>query len=131
MVMACCGQRREALVSGAAKSTLARAIPMMASYNRGVSAASSQVSRPAVVAPTVPARPIPVLAGVAPAAMARAASGATAASPGGALGGMVNLRYLARSAIVVRGPATGAQYHFSAAQPVQRVARADRDALLR
>jgi hypothetical protein len=44
---------------------------------------------------------------------------------------MVNLRYLARSAIVVRGPATGAQYHFSAAQPVQRVARADRDALLR
>ena len=44
---------------------------------------------------------------------------------------MVSLRYLARSAIVVRGPSTGIEYHFSAAQPVQRVARADREALLR
>lgn len=43
----------------------------------------------------------------------------------------VNLRYLARAAIVVRGPATGMEYCFSAAQPLQRVARADREALLR
>lgn len=47
--------------------------------------------------------------------------------PFGALG----LRYLARSPIIVRGPATGIEYRFSAARPVQQVARADRDALLR
>jgi hypothetical protein len=31
----------------------------------------------------------------------------------------------------VRGPITGKDYRFSGAAPVQRVARADRDALLR
>ena len=41
------------------------------------------------------------------------------------------LRYLARSPIIVQGPSTGVQYRFSAAQPVQRVARADCEALLR
>ena len=45
--------------------------------------------------------------------------------------GAVGLRYLARSPIVVRGPVSGIEYRFSAAQPVQRVARADREALLR
>ena len=45
--------------------------------------------------------------------------------------GAVGLRYLSRSPIVVRGPSSGAEYRFSAAQPVQRVARADREALLR
>jgi hypothetical protein len=50
-----------------------------------------------------------------------------AAAPIGAVG----LRYLARSPIVVRGPVSGIEYRFSAAQPVQRVARADREALLR
>ncbi len=45
--------------------------------------------------------------------------------------GAGGLRYLARSPIVVRGPATGIEYRFSAAQPVRLVARADRDALLR
>ena len=45
--------------------------------------------------------------------------------------GAVSLRYLARSPIVVRGPVSGIEYRFSAAQPVQRVARADREALLR
>jgi hypothetical protein len=45
--------------------------------------------------------------------------------------GSQNLRYLARSAVQVRGPSTGRSYHFSAAQPVQRVARADSEALLR
>ena len=43
----------------------------------------------------------------------------------------VGLRYLARSPIIVRGPVSGIEYRFSAAQPVQRVARADREALLR
>jgi hypothetical protein len=46
------------------------------------------------------------------------------------LGSLV-LRYLARSAVQVRGPSTGRMYPFSAAQPVQRVARADGEALLR
>ena len=45
--------------------------------------------------------------------------------------GAVGLRYLARSPIIVRGPVSGIEYRFSAAQPVQRVARADREALLR
>ncbi|WP_367849293.1 hypothetical protein [Rhodoferax sp. WC2427] len=45
--------------------------------------------------------------------------------------GSLGLRYLARSAVQVRGPHTGRVYQFSAAQPVQRVARADSEALLR
>ena len=53
------------------------------------------------------------------------------AAPIGAPFGAVGLRYLARSPIVVRGPVSGIEYRFSAAQPVQRVARADREALLR
>ena len=51
--------------------------------------------------------------------------------PGVAPFGVVGLRYLARSPIIVRGPVSGIEYRFSAAQPVQRVARADREALLR
>ncbi len=54
-----------------------------------------------------------------------------AATPASSLFAAVNLRYLARSPIVVRGSATATEYHFSAAQPVQRVARADREGLLR
>nr|WP_315239925.1 hypothetical protein [uncultured Albidiferax sp.] len=45
--------------------------------------------------------------------------------------GSLGLRYLARSAVQVRGPSTGKIYQFSATQPVQRVARADSEALLR
>ena len=45
--------------------------------------------------------------------------------------GAVELRYLARSPIAVRGPATGREYRFSAAAPLQRVARADAEPLLR
>ncbi len=58
---------------------------------------------------------------------------ATVAQPVAALVGLGNLglRYLARSAVQVRGPSTGRMYQFSAAQPVQRVARADSEALLR
>ena len=62
----------------------------------------------------------------------RLAPPATAPRPAlGAPFGAVALRYLARSPIVVRGPVSGTEYRFSAAQPVQRVARADREALLR
>jgi len=45
--------------------------------------------------------------------------------------GAIELRYLARSPIVVRGPATGREYRFSAAAPLQQVARADVELLLR
>jgi len=40
------------------------------------------------------------------------------------------LRYLAKSAIVVNGPATNAQYRFSGVQPIQMVAVADVEPLL-
>jgi hypothetical protein len=41
------------------------------------------------------------------------------------------LRYLARSPIIVRGATSGREYRFSAAEPMQRVARADIEPLLR
>ena len=64
-------------------------------------------AKPLVVAPVVP--PVPKPASL----------------------GSLGLRYLARSAVQVRGPSTGCIYHFSAAQPLQRVARSDSEALLR
>lgn len=63
--------------------------------------------------------------------MLRSAGAAVPVAPAASLFGAVTLRYLARSSVVVRGPITGMTYRFSAAEPVQRVARADRDALLR
>ena len=44
---------------------------------------------------------------------------------------VVAVRYVERSRLVVRGPATGRQYEFSAAKPTQIVAAHDADALLR
>ena len=44
---------------------------------------------------------------------------------------VVAVRYVERSRLVVRGPATGRQYEFSAARPTQIVAAHDADALLR
>ena len=52
-----------------------------------------------------------------------------AASP--AREAVVPLRYLENSRIVVRGPATGRNYDFSANEPVQPVAAADARSLLR
>ena len=106
--MACCGQKREALTQ------------------------SSTVTHPKRVQPTAATTP----ARFTSFADARAAPPATAprlaaVAPFGAPFGAVSLRYLARSPIVVRGPVSGIEYRFSAAQPVQRVARADREALLR
>jgi hypothetical protein len=66
-----------------------------------------------------------------PTARTSAPWSAALAVPAPASFGAVSLRYLARSPIIVRGPATGTEYRFSAAHPVQRVARADREALLR
>src|SRR5262245_4024025 len=44
--------------------------------------------------------------------------------------GSVAIRYLANPSILVRGPSTRIEYRFSAAHPVQQVARADVEALL-
>jgi hypothetical protein len=46
-------------------------------------------------------------------------------------GGLVALRSVAAGGMVVRGPATGRQYAFSAAAPVQMVEARDAAALLR
>jgi hypothetical protein len=46
-------------------------------------------------------------------------------------GRVVAVRYVERARLVVRGPATGRQYEFSAAKPTQVVAAHDADALLR
>jgi hypothetical protein len=43
----------------------------------------------------------------------------------------VRLRYLERSPILVKGPASGKEYRFSGADPVQIVDLRDADALLR
>lgn len=43
----------------------------------------------------------------------------------------VGLRYLEKSPIRVRGPATGKEYDFSAANPVRAVDRRDAESLLR
>ena len=44
---------------------------------------------------------------------------------------MLAVRYVERSRLVVRGPATGRQYQFSLDKPMQMVAVQDADALLR
>lgn len=41
-----------------------------------------------------------------------------------------HLRYLAKAPVVVNGPKTNVEYHFSGAQPVQPVAAADVELLL-
>jgi hypothetical protein len=46
-------------------------------------------------------------------------------------GGWVQIRYLENSPVLVRGPATGRQYQFSGAAPVQAVEQRDAQALLR
>ncbi|MBI4528834.1 MAG: hypothetical protein HY695_33985 [Deltaproteobacteria bacterium] len=43
---------------------------------------------------------------------------------------LVTIRYLEKSPILVRGPATGRQYHFSGARSVQCVDVRDAEALL-
>lgn len=51
--------------------------------------------------------------------------------PGGAAPFLVAVRYLESSPILVRGVASGRQYEFSGAQPVQAVDASDAEALLR
>ena len=94
--MSCCGNKRTA--SAVTKTNLATATsrPFMA-------------ARPVAEAPPMP--PLPVAAPAPP-------------SPGQGAG-TVRLRYLARSAILVRGPRSGTPYRFSEQQQVQAVQRAD------
>ena len=54
-------------------------------------------------------------------------AGPAAAEPAHAF---VRLRYLERSPILVRGPASGQQYRFSADQPIQSVDARDAESLL-
>ena len=98
--MTCCGQRRAAVTTA---GQVLRPTPTQ------LGALPPTASRPA------PA-PAPARAPVRP--------------PAASLFGGVALRYLARSPVVVLGPVTGMEYRFSGADPVQPVARADRDALL-
>ncbi len=68
--------------------------------------------------------------------VARSAPGATLATgrppaPAPPSGGMVALRSVSAGGMVVRGPATGRQYAFSAAAPVQMVEARDAAALMR
>ncbi len=65
---------------------------------------------------------------------ARSPTSAAPSRPSPAPAGLsspVKLRYLEKSPIVVRGPATGRQYDFSAVRPVQAVDVRDADALVR
>ncbi len=110
--MACCGQKREALIQS---STVIHPNSLQ----------PTAATTPARFTSFADARPAP------PAMAPRPASAAPVGALFGAPIGAVSLRYLARSPIVVRGPVSGIEYRFSAAQPVQRVARADREALLR
>ena len=61
---------------------------------------------------------------------APAAQRASVAQPP-AVWSSVGLRYLEKSPIRVRGPATGRQYEFSAVSPVQAVDARDAESLLR
>ncbi len=72
----------------------------------------------------------PVAARPAPSAsLAASRPRAPVAAP--APGGLVALRSVAAGGMVVRGPATGRQYSFSTAAPVQMVEARDAAALLR
>ena len=72
----------------------------------------------------------PVAARPAPnASLASSRPRAPVAAP--APGGLVALRSVAAGGMVVRGPATGRQYSFSTAAPVQMVEARDAAALLR
>ena len=114
--MACCGQRREALIQP----------PTVTSFRSGQPVSARTPARSTSFADARPAPPA-----IAPRPAVAAPFGAPFGAPLGAPFGAVSLRYLARSLIVVRGPVSGIEYRFSAVQPVQRVARADREALLR
>jgi hypothetical protein len=45
--------------------------------------------------------------------------------------GMVEIRYVEQSPVVVRGPVTGRTYQFSSAAPIQKVHGSDAEALIR
>ena len=99
--MSCCGMKRASQSTTTATPT-----------SRPFAAA-----RPAIEAPRPAVAPSP------------APAPAPARSPGVAIG-TVRLRYLARTAVLVRGTASGASYRFSANQPVQAVQRSDAAALV-
>ena len=102
--MGCCGQKRALLTRPPAPTGAPAAV---------VAARPAPAGR-AAPAPPGPARPVPARS-----------------SASTALQGMVTLRYLERSPILVMGPATGRQYNFSAGDPLQSVDGRDVAALVR
>jgi hypothetical protein len=99
--MACCGQRRTALINPSSVG----ARPSVPSSVAPAGATRSAVTTALVAAPINPP-PLP-------------------------MGSSVMLRYLERSRILVRGPVTGRQYEFSATNAIRPVAYADAEALVR
>jgi hypothetical protein len=73
----------------------------------------------------------PTVAPRAPTVAVPAATRPPAQSAALVAAGMVALRSVSAGGMVVRGPATGRQYAFSAAAPVQMVEARDAQALLR
>ena len=107
--MGCCGQKRDEL-----RERSAVPAPRMKNPRKPASQATSIPTTTASRAPSRPDSHAP-------------AQPPTASAPGNT----VRLAYLERSPIRVRGPSTGSEYRFSAAQQVQHVALADAEALLR
>jgi len=68
------------------------------------------------------------MAGWPPSATVERQRNAASAQPGRRA---MPLRYVERNAVMVRGPASGASYRFTAENPVQSVDLRDADALLR
>ena len=104
--MSCCGMKRSSLVEPTTRPT-ATSRPFAADR-------PAAEARPTAFTPERSPTPAPPPVSPAP----------------GQAPGLVRLRYLARSAILVRGSHSGAAYRFSAQQPVMGVQRADVDPLL-
>ena len=109
--MSCCGMKRASLATAptAASPATATSRPFAAAR----AATDPRPTPPASMPMSMPATP----------------AAAPAKSPGFPIG-TVRVRYLARTAVLVRGAASGASYRFSANQPVQAVQRADAEALV-
>src|SRR5262245_9836845 len=118
--MVCCGQSREALRSGSAS-------PRTTPATR-----PAPPSRPPAAPASRPVAPPPASRPIAPPPTGQPVASPAASRPvaPGPPGSGVALRYLEQSRILVRGPASGRQYEFSARQPVQQVDGRDAPALL-
>ena len=106
--MGCCGQNRSAMSASQAATQRSREWP-------------SNLPGPTAL------RTDPSLRGSASSAVAERNSNVAPALSRRAM----SVRYVERNAVIVRGPASGTSYRFSAASPVQSVDVRDADSLLR